>query len=171
MIYLYLGIANIPILIVGGLANVFTFYCLVTFKQRNSQQRSQKASFGNLEILLLALNISDSFFCLGDLPVKIVIYILNPKMEDKPRFLGYMDGICFWSSSMIVILIAFNNYLKISSPHNYQDKMSRKRIYAFLALISVVSLILPAMIFVNLRVNGVFLIALYLVTVSLLSFL
>ena len=171
MIHFYLGIANIPILISGGILNIFAFYCLVTFKQRSRTQKSQKGSFGNLEILLLALNISDSFLCLGDLPVKIVIYILNPKMTDKPRFLGYLDGICFWSSSMIVILIAFNNYIKISSPHNYPDRMPRKRIYTFLALILAISLILPAMIFVHLRVNGVLLIALYLVTVSLLSYL
>ena len=131
MTFLYLGIANVPILLVGGIANIFTFYCLVTFKKKGSS----KTSFGNLEILLLALNISDTYICLGNLPVKIVTYILNPNMKDKPKFLGYMDGIGFWSSSLIVILIAYNNYLKISSPHNYHDRMPTKRIYIFLALI------------------------------------
>ena len=167
MVYLYLGIVNIPLLIVGGLANLFTFYCLVTFKKKSSP----KTSFGNLEILLLSLNISDTFMCLGNLPVKIATYILTEELTVKPTHLRYLDTIGFWSSSLIVILIAFNNYLKISSPHNYHSRMSRKRIYKILALILVVSVVLPIMLFINIRVISILTIVLFVVTVSLLSYM
>ena len=95
----------------------------------------------------------------------------HPCNQEILVYPSYLDGICFCSSSLIVILIALNNYLKISSPHNYHDRMPKKRIYSFLALTLVTSLILPALIFVNMRVKSMLLIALYLVTVSLLSYL
>ncbi|XP_066922322.1 melanocortin receptor 5-like [Clytia hemisphaerica] len=150
MEYFYIGIALIPLFFVGSLANIYTLYCLVKRKQRKDVVRK----FGNLETLLFTLTISDTIFSLGYLPIKITIYLLNPTMKEKPRYFGYMDAACFWSSTLITILIAANNYVKIFWPQKYHRLLSRKRIRALVILVMLISAVIPLVIFPAIQIFG-----------------
>ena len=168
MEYFYLGIALIPLMLVGCVANLYTLYCLVKRKQRIGNVANK---FGNLETLLLALTISDTVFCLGNLPVKTTIYLLHPAMKEKPRYLGYMDAACFWSSSLIIILIAANNYIKISRPQKYHQMLSRRRIQALVTVVVLVSVSISLIIFPQIRIFGVISVLMFLFTITMLSVL
>ena len=118
-----IAFAYIPIVIIGGVTNIVTFCCLVRFMSRNTNRQ------GNYERLALALNVFDSIFCMVAVPMKMYIYLLGIDAENKPLYLVSIEGICFWASSLLVVLIAGNSYFKMTRPVRYNATITAQRIY------------------------------------------
>ena len=146
MDYFYLGAANIPVSALGGAINFISFYCLLKYRSTNILR------YGNQERLLLALNISDLFFCLVALPFKIVTYMLNPVLPTKPLHIVYADGVYVWSSSLVIIFIAVSNYIKVSRPAKNDQILTKNRTIIVIVALYVYSIAGPAILFIKLQI-------------------
>ena len=142
----YLGIAFIPLSLIGGMTNLMALYCLWKYRLAHIVR------FGNQERLLLALNISDSFFCLVAIPLKIVTFMGSPVLPAKPLYVRYADSICLMSSTLMIISIAINNYIKISRPSKYDQLLSKKRVRILIGVAFLYSCVHPLIILINLQI-------------------
>ena len=141
--YFHLGIVYIPISLIGGTINLTALYCLIKYRSRNI------TNFGNHEKLLTTLSFSDLFFCLVTLPLKIVTFMVNAEMETRPIYILYTTMVSFWSSTLLIVLIASNQYIIVSRPGKVVPK---KHIMFFIVLTQVYSITGPAIIFANVKI-------------------
>ena len=135
---------NIPLSLVGSILNVLALYCVWRNKRQSCLSNSDK--------LFLVLNVADSVYCMIILPVKVISYLLNPTMTVKPRYHGYLDALSFCFTSLTVILIAFNRFVKISKASRHHVILPSVRLHKLLLTALTVSLLLPMTIFFNLQV-------------------
>ena len=105
--------------------------------------------------VVLALNTTDLFLCMVTLPLKIVTFITQPALVAKPLSILYFDAVYFWSSSLTILFIAINNYIKVSRPSKYDQMLSKKRMMVLISTIQVFSFLNPGLLFVNLHISAV----------------
>ena len=136
MVLFYVGIAHIPLFVIGGILNTYVLYCLLKFKKKNNNLQ-----FGNLERLLLALNISDLLTCIVAVPIKIALYIIIKDTENSPiqKFSYLVDLFCQFSSVLITTMVAVNNCIKITRFSSYDSLMTSRRVNNFIRATFIIS--------------------------------
>ena len=160
MEYFFLGIAYIPLSIVGSILNVYGLYSLLKFIQKKNH-----LEFGNFERLILALNISDSLTCSIGLPMKIILFMLNTTTLRKVKYVYSIDVICQLASLLLLTGISFNNYVKITkSPTKYGSMLTKRKINAFIVAVYIFSSLIFILMVVDIKVTTCVVICVFLIS-------
>ena len=144
MDFLHIGYMNIPVSLAGIIANFLGLYCSWT---------NRRSILSNSDKLALTLNILNAVFCTFLLPIKIIWYLTYSTMNVKPLFIGYIDALKIIFTSLLITLIAFNRYIKISKASRHHVILSGSRIHKLVLSMFVVSVALPMSMLIDLKIS------------------
>ena len=132
----------------GSILNILALYCFWKIKWQGSLSNSDK--------LTLILNVWDTIFCVIFLPVKVITYVLSPEIKVKPTHLAMVDALNVVFSSLIIILIAFNRYIKIIKPVKHHLILSKSCLNKLLFATPVISALIPLTILFDSQLSANF---------------
>ncbi|XP_066929412.1 probable G-protein coupled receptor 34 [Clytia hemisphaerica] len=146
----YFTVTNSLISVSGILGNFISLYCLWKLKRGQGN-----VSLSNAEKLLLSLNIADLLKALIIIPYHIYYDLDKTTSTTKAVVNSYLMTVGFWTSSLIISLIALNRYIKITRAVFYEQISSKRMTMYTILILYIFVLLLPSIYFIDHKLKKV----------------